>query len=96
MEVLNNKYHNDQFKISIINKINILIEKIDNLEFNDNLSKIQQNYIVMLGNTKTILEHMKGQIEVYQNYNSINKYIKNKNDELNEFLINVKRFNSNT
>ena len=96
MEVLDNKYHNDQLKISIINKINILIEKIDHLEFNDNLSKIQQNYIVMLENTKTLLEDMKDQIEVYQNYSSINKYIKNKNDELNEFLINVKRFNSNT
>ena len=96
MEVLDNKYHNDQLKISIINKINILIEKIDHLEFNDNLSKIQQSYIVMLENTKTLLEDMKDQIEVYQNYNSINKYIKNKNDELNEFLINVKRFNSNT
>lgn len=94
MEVLT--IEKEQSRINIVNKINILIDKINNLELNDNLTKIQKNYIIMLENTIIFLLDIKKQINIYQDFNTLHKYIKNKDDEIDEFIINVKRFNSYT
>lgn len=61
METLNNQHHSNQVKINIINKINILIDKIDHLEYNDNLTKIQKTYMIMLKNTRKFLDNIRSQ-----------------------------------
>ena len=54
METLNNQHLSNE--INIINKINILIDKIDHLEFNNNLTKIQKTYMIMLESTRKFLD----------------------------------------
>ena len=96
METLISKDNNDQNRINIINKINILIEKIDDLKISNNLTKIQKYYIEMLEDNKKILCDIINIIHLYDNYNVLEKYIKNKNEEINEFLINIEISSSYT
>ena len=94
METLNNQHLSNE--INIINKINILIDKIDHLEFNNNLTKIQKTYIIMLESTRKFLDDIRSQNYIYKDHNDLNKYIQNKNSEIDEFIINVKRTNTYT
>lgn len=96
MEALNNQHHSNQIKINIINKINILIDKIDHLEYNDNLTKIQKTYMIMLESTRKFLDDIRNQNCIYKDYSDLNKYIQNKNSEIDEFISNVKRINTYT
>lgn len=96
METLNNQHHSNQIKINIINKINILIDKIDHLEYNDNLTKIQKTYMIMLESTRKFLDDIRNQNCIYKDYSDLNKYIQNKNSEIDEFISNVKRTNTYT
>ena len=94
METLNNQHLSNE--INIINKINILIDKIDHLEFNNNLTKIQKTYIIMLESTRKFLDDIRSQNYIYKDHNDLNKYIHNKNSEIDEFISNVKRTNTYT
>ncbi len=94
METLNNQHLSNE--INIINKINILIDKIDHLEFNNNLTKIQKTYIIMLESTRKFLDDIRSQNYIYKDHNDLNKYIQNKNSEIDEFISNVKRINTYT
>ena len=94
METLNNQHLSNE--INIINKINILIDKIDHLEFNNNLTKIQKTYMIMLENTRKFLDDIRSQNYIYKDHNDLNKYIENKNSEIDEFISNVKRINTYT
>ena len=94
METLNNQHLSNE--INIINKINILIDKIDHLEFNNNLTKIQKTYMIMLENTRKFLDDIRSQNYIYKDHNDLNKYIDNKNSEIDEFISNVKRINTYT
>ena len=96
METLNNQHHSNQIKINIINKINILIDKINNLEFNDHLTKIQKTYMIMLESTRKFLDDIRNQNCIYKDYSDLDKYIHNKNSEIDEFISNVKRINAYT
>ena len=78
----NNMNELNNIRINIINQINILI------------TKIQKNYIFMLENTKKVLNDIKMHIFAYNDYNILEKYIKNKNNEIEEFVNNVRKTNS--
>jgi|TARA_B100001093_G_C26784341_1_gene996001 hypothetical protein len=94
METLNNQHLSNE--INIINKINILIDKIDHLEFNNNLTKIQKTYMIMLESTRKFLDDIRSLNYIYKDHNDLNKYIQNKNSEIDEFISNVKRTNTYT
>tara|TARA_X000000950_G_scaffold167227_1_gene204193 strand:+ start:3105 stop:3395 length:291 start_codon:yes stop_codon:yes gene_type:complete len=96
METLNNQHLSNEIKINIINKINILIDKIDHLEYNDNLTKIQKTYMIMLESTRKFLDDIRNQNCIYKDYSDLNKYIQNKNSEIDEFISNVERINTYT
>lgn len=96
METLNNQHLSNEIKINIINKINILIDKIDHLEYNDNLTKIQKTYMIMLESTRKFLDDIRNENCIYKDYSDLNKYIQNKNSEIDEFISNVKRINTYT
>ena len=80
METLNNQHLSNEIKINIIYKINILIDKIDHLEYNDNLTKIQKTYMIMLESTRKFLDDIRNEngenIIYYTNGNIEEKYIK--------------------
>ena len=96
METLNNQHLSNEIKINIINKINILIDKIDHLEYNDNLTKIQKTYMIMLESTRKFLDDIRNENCIYKDYSDLNKYIQNKNSEIDEFISNVERINTYT
>ena len=50
----------------------------------------------MLENTKKVLNDIKMHIFAYNDYNILEKYIKNKNNEIEEFVNNVRKTNSYT